>query len=161
VRRSTRAAAALATAVLTVTSLSGCGQESKDSDKPSGDSEEGFSAAADLSTCQADATEAAKPYPDGFPADWPFPSQTVVFNAEDRGDAGIIVTGVSAAPFATVLAFMNKDVVAKGFKIESGETEERDAEAEWEGNGFRGRWAIRKSAKCPGETVIQVLSAGD
>jgi hypothetical protein len=160
-RRSTRAAAALATAALIVTSLAGCGQDSKGSAEPSGQSEKGFSAAADLSTCQADATEAAKPYPDGFPTDWPFPPQTVVFNAEDRGDAGIIVTGVSAAPFSTVLAFMNKNVVAKGFRIESGETEERDAEAEWKGNGFHGRWAIRKSAKCPGETVIQVLSASD
>ena len=54
---------------------------------------------------------------------------------------------------------MNHDVVAAGFHIEKGETEEHDAEAEWEGNGFHGRWAIRESAQCSGETVIQVLSA--
>ena len=44
---------------------------------------------------------------------------------------------------------------------EKGETEAHDAEAEWKGNGFHGRWAIRESAKCSGETVIQVLSAAD
>ena len=92
-------------------------------------------------------------------SDWPFPPQTVVFNAEDRGADGTIVTAVSPRRSRTSCDFMNHDVVDAGFKIEKGETEEHDAEAEWEGNGFRGRWAIRESAKCPGETVIQVLSA--
>jgi hypothetical protein len=54
---------------------------------------------------------------------------------------------------------MNQDVASAGFEIEQGETEKHDAEAEWKGNAFHGRWAIRESAKCSGETVIQVLSA--
>ena len=45
-----------------------------------------------------------------------------------------------------------------GFKITSGETEEHDAEANWSGNGYRGRWAIKESAQCDGDVVIQVLS---
>ena len=45
-----------------------------------------------------------------------------------------------------------------GFRVTSGETEEDDAEADWTGHGFVGRWAIKKSATCPGETVIQLLS---
>ena len=51
-----------------------------------------------------------------------------------------------------------EDVVGAGVTTEDGETEERDAEAEWKGDGFRGRWAIRASVTCSGETVIQVLS---
>ncbi len=83
----------------------------------------------------------------------------MVFNAEDRGADGTIVTAVSSLEFTKILRFMNHDVVAAGFHIEEGETEEHDAEAEWEGNDFHGRWAIRESAQCSGETVIQVLSA--
>ena len=105
------------------------------------------------------ATAAPSPYGDGFPADWPFPEETTTYNVEDRGSDGTIVTAVSGADFADVLAFMNHDVVDAGYRIESGETEDHDAEAEWDGNGFRGRWSIRESAQCPGETVLQVLSA--
>lgn len=115
--------------------------------------------AADVTTCSADATAAPTPYGGGFPSDWPFPPETTVYHAEDRGGDGTIVTGISAADFRTILGFMNHQVVDAGFAIEQGETEEHDAEAEWRGNGFRGRWAIKESADCPGETVIQVLSA--
>jgi hypothetical protein len=115
--------------------------------------------AADVSTCRADAKAAPTPYGDGFPSDWPFPPETTVYNAEDRGADGTIVTGVSSSDLKTILDFMNHEVVDAGFAIEKGETEEHDAEAEWKGNSFHGRWAIRESAECPGETVIQVLSA--
>ena len=115
--------------------------------------------AADVTTCRADATAASPPYGEGFPSDWAFPPQTTVYHAEDRGADGTIVTAVSSADFKQILDFMNHQVVDTGFAIEKGETEEHDAEAEWRGNGFRGRWAIRESADCPGETVIQVLSA--
>jgi hypothetical protein len=154
--RAPRTAALTGAAVLLAGVLAGCGGDSgaKQEDK----ADEGASAAADLATCKADATPAAKPYGDGFPQDWPFPSDTVVFDAQDRGSLGTVVSAVSSAPFKAILAFMNKDVVAAGFMVEEGETEEHDAEAEWKGNGFRGRWAIRESATCPGETVLQVLS---
>lgn len=151
---------ALAGAAVLLTGLAGCGGGSDESaaekEKESG---EGFSQAADLSTCTADAKRAGKPYGKGFPADWPFPAQTVVFNAEDRGADGTIVTAVSSQEFSKILRFMNHDVVSAGFGIEEGETEKHDAEAEWEGHDFHGRWAIRESAQCSGETVIQVLSA--
>jgi hypothetical protein len=143
----------LAAAALTVGSLTGC--ESAADRKAEHDLEQ----AADLTTCRASASPAATPYGDGFPADWPFPSQTTVFNAEDRGRDGTIVTGISSAKFQEILAFMNGQVADAGYRVEKGETEEHDAEAEWSGNGFRGRWAIRESTQCGGETVIQVLSA--
>ena len=123
--------------------------------------EKALEQAADRSTCLADATPAATPYPDGAPTDWPFPPSTVVFSVEDRGDSGIILTGVTSTPFQDVLDFMNGTVQDAGFKVTEGETEDHDAEANWEGNGYRGRWAIRESGTCPGETVIQVLSTDD
>ena len=151
-----RTTTALAAVALLASTLTACGGEQKRTEE---DAAESFSAAADLSTCTDQATPAKTPYGSGFPEDWPFPPKTVVFNAEDRGADGTIVTGVSSTGFKQILAFMNGDVADRGFKVEKGETEEHDAEAEWDGNGFRGRWAIRESAQCPGETVIQVLSA--
>jgi hypothetical protein len=160
VTRSTRARAALTTGALVAAlaaTLAGCGGSS---DPARAESEgDKFESVADQSTCLADATAVAQPWPDGFPADWPFPARTTAFNVEDRGEDGTIVTAVSGIAFADVLAFMNHDVVDAGYVVESGETEDHDAEAEWDGNGFRGRWAIRESTQCPGETVIQVLSA--
>ena len=116
----------------------------------------GFSAAADTDTCVKDAN-AVTSTPDGYPAGFPLPAGTVVFHIEDRGQDGVIATGVTATPFDDVLAAMNA-AKKSGFEVTSGETEDDDAEANWTGNGYVGRWAIKKSATCPGETVIQLLS---
>ena len=115
-----------------------------------------FSAAADTSTCVDHAT-AVSSFPDGYPQDFPMPKGTVVFHVEDRGQDGVIATGVTATPFADVLKALNKAKQA-GFAVTSGETEENDAEANWTGDGYLGRWAIKKSASCPDQTVIQLLS---
>jgi len=115
--------------------------------------------AADVSTCSAEAKAVAAPYGGQFPEGWPFPPGTTVYDVEDRGDQGTILTAISTAPFQSILDFLNHDVVDAGFTITSGESEEHDAEAEWTGHEHRGRWAIRKSAHCPGETVVQVLAA--
>ena len=114
--------------------------------------------AADTSVCQA----AAKPVSvssSAFPSAFPMPPRTTVYHVEDRGADGTIVTGISSLPFHQILSFMNHDVVSAGYKHVSGETEEHDAEANWVGHGYRGRWAIRVSGSCSGQTVIQVLSA--
>ena len=150
-----RHAFGVATAVVALSLTTGCGGSSA-SDPDAG----GFSAAADATTCLADAT-AVTSTPEGYPKDFPMPPGTVVFNVEDRGADGTIVTAVSSTDFAAILDFMNGHVVDAGFVVEKGETEDHDAEAEWDGSGFRGRWSIRESAACPGDTVVQVLSAAD
>lgn len=152
-RSTTTALATLAGAALL---LAGCGS-SADPDKDKS-AEKDFTAAADQSTCLKDATAVDQPWPEGFPSDWPFPEQTTLYNMEDRGSSGTIATAVSALPFQAILDQLNGEVSDAGYRVESGETEEHDAEAEWEGNGYRGRWAIRESSSCPGETVIQILS---
>ncbi|MGN6250453.1 MAG: hypothetical protein ACTHNS_01425 [Marmoricola sp.] len=116
--------------------------------------------AADTTTCRADATAVdASAYPAAFPAAFPFPGRTVVYDVEDRGQDGVIATGVTDEPFKQVLADFNGPAQDAGFTVTNGETEEHDAEANWTGNGHHGRWAIRVSGTCPGETVVQVLAA--
>jgi hypothetical protein len=135
---------------------SACGGGESDGADAHGAEEESFSAAADTDTCVDDAT-AATAAPAGYASSFPLPHGTVVYNVEDRGEDGVIATGVTALAFDDVLDAMNASEQA-GFRITSGETEEDDAEANWTGNGYVGRWAIKKSATCAGETVIQLLS---
>jgi hypothetical protein len=112
--------------------------------------------AADTSTCVDDATTVSS-FPDGYPKDFPMPTGTVVYHVEDRGQDGVIATGVTATPFDDVLKALNNAKQA-GFAVTSGETEENDAEANWTGNGYLGRWVIKKSATCAHQTLIQLLS---
>ena len=131
---------------------SGCGGGDVDADA-------GGASAGDPGTCLKDAT-AVTSEPDAYPASFPLPAGTVVFHIEDRGADGVIATGITATPFHDVLAAMNAAGKA-GYKVTSGETEEDDAEANWTGNGLTGRWAIKESATCPGQTVVQLLSRKD
>src|SRR5262245_12955254 len=149
-------AAPLVAALLFALTSCSVGESDADADADGHDSDAGgFSAAADTDTCVADAT-ADSSTPDGYAASFPLPEGTVVYHVEDRGQDGVIATGVTATPFDGVLDAMNAAEQA-GFHVTSGETEEDDAEANWAGNGYVGRWAIKKSATCPGETVIQLL----
>ena len=149
-------------AVLGALGLAGCGSDNSSEESDAQKAAEGsFSPADEAEVCSADATALDTPYGDGFPANWPFPPQTVVYHFEDRGDAGTIVSAISAAPFKDILDYMNQDVVDAGFEIENGETEEHDAEAEWRSSDFHGRWAIRASSQCQGETSIQVLAGAN
>jgi len=156
-----RALPALAAAlVLAGTGLSACGStESKQESDAGSSGEHALEAAADRSVCRAEAKPVDKPYGEGFPAAWSFPPQTTVYDVEDRGETGVIVTGVSSAPFKDILDYLNHDAVDAGFAVTEGETEEHDAEANWKSDQQVGRWAIRESGDCPGETVIQVFAA--
>lgn len=119
----------------------------------------GATSAADTATCVKDAHPVTST-PDGYPTSFPLPDGTVMFHVEDRGPDGVIATGVTGTPFDEVLTSMNA-ATKSGFTVTSGETEEDDAEANWTGQGFTGRWTIKKSASCPGETVVQLLSKRD
>lgn len=143
----TVAAAVTAALLLLPTACGNHGSSGPESDQLS---------AADTSTCVDDATTVSS-FPDGYPQDFPMPTGTVVYHVEDRGQDGVIATGVTATPFDAVLDAMN-DAEQAGFTVTTGETEENDAEASWTGNGYLGRWAIKRSARCPDQTVIQLLS---
>lgn len=146
-------AAVFASALITL--LAGCGgHQAEVTDQDAG---KGFSAAADTSTCTKDAT-AVSSYPVGYPKDFPLPDQTIVYHVQDLGAGGVVATGVTPLPLKDVLAALNGPAQDAGFKVSHGETEDHDAEANWSGKGYVGRWAIKDSASCPGEVVIQLLA---
>lgn len=110
------------------------------------------------STCVAAVTSAGTAYPAGFPAAWPFPEGAVVTSVEESA-GGVLVSAIVSAPFDDVLEFMNGQVSGAGFVSHGGESEEDDAESEWSGNGFEGRWALQASEECEGDTRIEVFSS--
>jgi hypothetical protein len=69
-----------------------------------------------------------------------------------------VVTGVVPTGHEDVLAELQRAYPAAGLTLTEGETEERDAESNFEGDGVEGRWGIRELPDCsPEATRIDVV----
>jgi hypothetical protein len=112
--------------------------------------------AAAPTACSSTAT--AVDLPSGFPAQFPLPPGTIVTSADDRGEAGIVVTGATPAAFKDVLAALQRELPARGFTPRDGETEPHDAESDWTSVDYDGRWAIRENPQCPGDVIVSVVA---
>jgi hypothetical protein len=84
--------------------------------------------------------------PAGFVA--PLPRGTVVVDVRHGDKDRTVVTGVVPAEQKDVLAQLQKAYPAAGLTLTEGETEEHDAESNFHGNGFEGRWGIRELTDC-------------
>jgi hypothetical protein len=134
--------------------VAGCGSESdKDADADKGSPVNLASA-----VCAKDAQAKQVGLPSGFPSDFPLPPGTVVYSADNRGQDGIVVTGVTSTPFKSVLAALQSQLPAHGYTPKEGETEPHDAESNWTSASFDGRWAIREIPQCAGDTLVNVLA---
>lgn len=122
----------------------------KDADK--------VAAKAPATVCAAQAAVKRVELPGGFPVDFPLPPGTVPISAEDRGAGGLVVTGVTHAKFAAVLAALHHDLPVHGYSAKDGETEPHDAESDWESASYTGRWAIRELPQCSGDTAVSVVA---
>ncbi len=151
-----RVRSALAVAVLGLGTLSACGNAPERASASPEGAEAVSIEGADRSVCRAEAEPVADATAD-LPSSWSFPPDTTAYDVEHREGVGTIVTAVTTTPFDDVLGHLNHR--EPGVRITDGETEPDDAEATWTAAGHTGRWAIRKSPTCPGETVIQVLSS--
>lgn len=103
----------------------------------------------------------AKPaeIPGSFPPDFPLPPGSVVYGSEQRSGGRTIVYAVVDRDVKAVLEQMQDGVRGAGYELTEGEVEERDAESNWAGNSYTGRWAIREVAGCRGQTSVTVLAA--
>jgi len=144
VKEGVRAAASAAALAATLTA---CGSSHKDPDK---------SVEAKTTVCSTAARAVA--LPSGFPANFPMPRGTIVTSADDRGDAGLVVTGVTPTAFKDVLAALQRDLPAKGFTMKDGESEPHDAESDWTSSDYDGRWAIRDVRQCHGDTAVSAVA---
>lgn len=154
-RAASRTVAVGAAAALTLTlALAACSSAGRGGSRPGKDA--AGSVQAKTTTCSTAAKTVA--VPPGFPAAFPLPPGTVVTAAADRGTGGIVLSGVTPAAFAEVLAALQKQLPAKGFTPEEGETEPHDAESDWTSADYTGRWAIRELPQCPGDISVSVVA---
>jgi hypothetical protein len=108
--------------------------------------------------CPAEAKAVAVPA--GFTA--PLPDGTVVVAAQQRSDGRTVLTGVVPTAEKQVLAQLQQKYPAAGLRLTEGETEDRDAESNFSGNGQTGRWGIRVLPGCSpeGTRIDLVVRAG-
>lgn len=134
---------------------SDAGEEKRDEQEAAGRAEVGTPATVD---CPGQAT--AVDLPAGFAA--PLPSGTVVVAVAQRDGGRTVVTGVVPAPESAVLAELQDAYPRAGLTLTEGETEERDAESNFTGNGVVGRWGIRALDDCtPEATRIDLVVRAD
>ena len=135
--------------------LTGCGGGDSDAEKAKEKQLAGSGAPTPVCVDQAkDET-----VPASFPTEFPLPDGAKVYASEERSGGRTIVYAVVDRDVKAVLKQLQTDVPAAGFKLTEGEVEERDAESNWTGNGYTGRWAIREVAACPDQTSVTVLAA--
>lgn len=156
--------AAVAAAAASLLMIAGCGSAESSTNAGSstvtaGDRDtDADSATAGSSATVCAAGASAHPVPAGFPSDFPLPPGMIVTAAEDRGSAGVVLTGVSDQPFIQTLHSLQQQLPAHGYTLTDGESEPRDAESDWSSASYQGRWAIRVAAGCPDDTAIQLLA---
>ncbi len=149
--------AQLALVLVTAAALTGCGGGDSDEDKKAEAQLRSSGAPTPVCVDQAKETE----IPAAFPSDFPLPDGAKVHATEERSGGRTIVYAVVDSDEKDVLKVMQTDVPDAGFELTEGEVEERDAESNWKGNGYTGRWAIREIAGCTEQTSVTVLSAKD
>jgi hypothetical protein len=145
----------VAIAITASVALTGCGGGESDAEKQA--EKQLANSGAPTPVCVEQAKEAS--FPASFPTEFPLPDGSKVYASEERSEGRTIVYAVVDRDVKAVLKQLQTDVPAAGFKLTEGEVEERDAESNWTGNGYTGRWAIREVAGCPDQTSVTVLSA--
>jgi hypothetical protein len=135
--------------------LTGCGGGDSDAEKLH--EKQLADSSAPTPVCVEQANEESVPA--SFPTAFPLPEGSKVYASQQRSKGRTIVYAVVDRDVKAVLKQLQADVPAAGFKLTEGEVEERDAESNWNGNGYTGRWAIREVAGCPDQTSVTVLSA--
>ena len=94
----------------------------------------------------------------GVPA--PLPQGVVVVDVRGPKGGRTVVTGVVPRAERDVLTELQAAYPSAGLTLSEGETEARDAESNFEGNGVKGRWGIRELSDCsPVATRIDLVYA--
>ena len=132
--------------LVTAATLTGCGGGDSDEDKEAEEQLRSSGAPTPVCVDQAKETE----IPAAFPSDFPLPDGAKVHATEERSGGRTIVYAVVDSDEKDVLKQLQDAMKGAGFTLTEGEVEEHDAESNWTGNGYTGRWAIREIAGCTG-----------
>lgn len=129
-----------------------------DGDPPAGSA--GSSGATDPDAGAVACVEQAVPV--GLPADFPtivpLPESTVVTSVDQRSEGRTVIDAVVPEEFSAMLVLFQDSFPAAGLDLEGGEVEEHDAESEFRGGGYEGRWKLTDLPDC-GDTRIELVVA--
>lgn len=95
--------------------------------------------------------------------DLPLPDRTKVYVVEERGDNGVIITGVTDQPFRSSASLMRARYREPPFTIVGYDRNATAFGANWTGRSISGRWVLTDiTPLCPGDTEVKILwtSAG-
>jgi hypothetical protein len=95
--------------------------------------------------------------PTDFPARLPLPPGTVIASEERRSGGRIILHTFVPSGIRDVALFFDKELPASGYRQSGGESEEGEAEANFEDASLKGRWRARSIDQCPGAVSLDVL----
>jgi hypothetical protein len=151
---------------LLIAALTGCGSGPTPAGAPSatsGATATGTTTETDEDKAETDLVCAdraiTKPVPASFPADFPLPENSTITGGEQRSGDQTVVTAVVRQDFKTLLAYMQTRLPAAGLIPSEGEVEEHDAESNFTGPNYRGRWQLRVIPDCPDQTQLTILTA--
>lgn len=97
--------------------------------------------------------------PSDFPASFPLPPGTVMTSEERRSGGRLIVHMLAPSDAKAVARFFERELPTAGFRLTGGESEPGEAEANYEGSGYIGRWKVQDVDGCPGAVSLDVLVA--
>lgn len=126
--------------LLAVACMAACGGDDSGSARP-----------GQLPEC-AKAKEIAAP--EQFPKDFPLPPGTVFTFGGFTEPGTVFIAAVSPGTFGDVRDFFTTELERSGYRIGRGDSEEGEVEAPFTGNGYRGRWLVRKIRDC--DTAVSV-----
>lgn len=96
--------------------------------------------------------------PAAFPATFPLPPGTVLNYQESRSAGRIIIGGVAPSTAKDVAVYWEQAMPKAGYIQTSGESEPGEAEASFEGNGYRGRWKVNDMPECPNMVLLSLVT---
>ncbi len=151
--RSTRTVIAGSAGLLLVLGATGCGQDRELAAV-------GKAAASAVRTSGAASctppTSTTK-LPDTWPALPLVPEDYALASVETRSGDRTVVAGVVPHAFRDALTSLRTAYEQAGLVLDHGEVEERDAESNFHGKGYEGRWALREVPGCPSSTTLSLV----
>lgn len=91
----------------------------------------------------------ASPLPN-FPTDFPLPPGLIITGTATLGGNRLQVLGYVLADLSTTVSFLNRALPKAGYYTMGSEAELGDAETDFQGLDFRGRWRVQAQVNCPG-----------
>jgi hypothetical protein len=95
--------------------------------------------------------------PEQFPKDFPLPPGTVITFGGFTEPETVFIAAAAPGTFEDVRDFFLTELEQRGYRIGHGDSEEGEVEAPFTGNGYRGRWLVRKIRDCDEASTVRLI----